>query len=52
MPARDVTKEEWQGQLKKRWDAMRDRIMSEGKIHIGIVQKDLEKILGELSLYI
>jgi hypothetical protein len=30
---------------------MRDKVMKEGKIHISVVQKDLEKILGNLSLY-
>ena len=47
----DTTYDDWQNALKPRWDNMRDKVMKEGKIHISMVQKDLEKILGNLSLY-
>ena len=52
MPDRNVSVEEWQGQLKKRWDEMKDRVERESKMSISIRQKELEKILGDLSQYL
>lgn len=52
VPSLSASYDEWQGQLKKRWDAMRNKVLKEGKIHISIAQQELEKILGELSLYL
>jgi hypothetical protein len=34
--------------LAQRWDAMRDRVMSEGRVAISIRQKQLEELFGKL----
>lgn len=52
VPRRDSSYQEWQGQLKKRWDEMRDQVSASGKISISIRQKELESILGDLSQYL
>ena len=51
VPEGETNYTEWQNALKPRWDAMRDKVLKEGKIHITIVQKNLESILGELKTY-
>lgn len=52
LPSYDSSYEEWQGVLQNRWTAMRNQVMEKGRIHIAIIQKELEAILGELSFYL
>ena len=41
-----------QNTLAKRWDEMRDRVMSEGRVSIQIRQKQLEELFGKLLTFV
>ena len=45
-------KEQWQSTLAKRWNIMRDYVVSHGTVSIKFQQAGLEKIIGNLERYL